>query len=222
MGHVLRLGISFCEVSERLLFLDVVADRYFCLGEKAERAFRALVDRRDLDLEMCRILAGLVESGILVKTADNRLPTVFHLNCTPSASLLDAPARRVGVGHLLAAMSTLAVARLSLRFGDLHAALQRLAEAKSAPGTVPQTVPQPIYDVAAAFEWTARVVRSHDQCLSRSIAVARRIAALGLPADLVIGVRLRPFAAHCWVQAGGWLVNDRIDTIRTYTPILSV
>jgi hypothetical protein len=77
-------------------------------------------------------------------------------------------------------------------------------------------------DVAVAFERTARIVRSHDQCLSRSLALARRLAALGLPADLVIGVRLRPFAAHCWVHAGEWLVNDRIDTVRTYTPILSV
>jgi hypothetical protein len=38
----------------------------------------------------------------------------------------------------------------------------------------------------------------------------------------VIGVKLRPFAAHSWVQSGPWLVNDRIDMIRAYTPIMAV
>jgi len=42
----------------------------------------------------------------------------------------------------------------------------------------------------------------------------------GLAADLVVGVRLNPFAAHSWVQAGSHVLNDRMDSVRTYTPVL--
>ena len=45
-------------------------------------------------------------------------------------------------------------------------------------------------------------------------------AVLGLPADFVIGVSLHPFAAHSWVQWGTVLVNDQLDAVRHFTPIL--
>lgn len=46
MGYRLRSGISFCDVSGQLLFLDIVADRYFCLQPEAERGFRDLLAER--------------------------------------------------------------------------------------------------------------------------------------------------------------------------------
>lgn len=222
MGLALRAGISFCDVSDRLMFLDVVADRYFCLGEKAECAFRKMIGRQELDPGEMRALAGLLRSGILKESAGAGIPTAFSPTGNPTASLLDMSVRHVEPRQVAAALSALAFTRLSLRFGRLHAVLRKLAEAKQPPTVVQARAPEMMQGVAAAFERTARIVRSHDQCLSRSIAMARRLAAMGLPADLVIGVRLRPFAAHSWVQAGAWLVNDRIDTVRTYTPILSV
>jgi hypothetical protein len=222
MGLALRAGISFCDVSDRLLFLDVVADRYFCLGEKAERAFRRMIGRHELDPEEMRALAGLLRSSILAEADGAGVPTAFSPIGNPTASLLDLSAQRADLRQVVAALSALASARLSLRFGRLQSVLRKLAEAKPPPSAVPAMAPESMQEVAVAFERTARIVRSHDQCLPRSVAVARRLAALGQPADLVIGVRLRPFAAHSWVQAGTWLVNDRIDTVRTYTPILSV
>jgi hypothetical protein len=222
MGLALRAGISFCDVSDRLLFLDVVADRYFCLGEKTEHAFRGMIGRQELYPEEMRALVGLLRSGLLAETNGAGVPTAFSSARIPTASLLDLSVQRADVRQVAAALSALAFTRLSLRFGRLHAVLRKLAEAKPPPSAVPAMAPKSMQEVAAAFEQTARIVRSHDQCLSRSVAMARRLAALGLPADLVIGVRLRPFAAHSWVQAGAWLVNDRIDTVRTYTPILSV
>jgi hypothetical protein len=220
MGLVLRSGISFCDAGGRLLFLDVVADRYFCLADATERAFRSMTDGRDHPDRDA--LAGLLRSGMLIETADATTPIPFGAVCAPTASLLDAQLPRCGVLPRAAALSTLALTRLSLRRSTLHAILRRLAETKTASSKAEVSASNAIEEVAAAFAWTARIVRSHDQCLSRSIAVARRLAALGLAGDLVIGVRLRPFAAHSWVQADGRLVNDRIDTVRTYTPILAV
>jgi hypothetical protein len=40
--------------------------------------------------------------------------------------------------------------------------------------------------------------------------------------DLVLGVRMMPFAAHAWVQDGDTVLNDTVDYVSAYTPILVV
>jgi hypothetical protein len=72
----------------------------------------------------------------------------------------------------------------------------------------------------AAFDRCSLLIRSHDQCLVRSLALAHRLAARGRTADLVIAVRVRPFSAHAWVQIGNLLLNENCDGVRGYTPIL--
>ena len=39
---------------------------------------------------------------------------------------------------------------------------------------------------------------------------------------LVFAVMTRPFAAHCWVQLDETVLNDRLDHVRKFTPILVV
>ena len=222
MGFALRAGISFCEVSERLLFLDTVADRYFCLPPNAEHGFRQIVAGTVLDDTDRDHLAGMLRSGTLVETVEHRTPAPFRSSRHASLSLLDAsdpPASTISVAH---ARLHLLAARFSLRHRPLHAILRGIDLAKTPWPRSGDVDPEALQAAASAFERTTRFMRSHDQCLSRSIAMARYLAARNLPADLMIGVRLRPFAAHCWVQSGRWLVNDQIDTIRTYTPILAV
>jgi hypothetical protein len=48
------------------------------------------------------------------------------------------------------------------------------------------------------------------------------LAARGLAADWVFGVRTWPFSAHCWVQAGGIVLNDTVERVAPYRQILRV
>lgn len=222
MGFQLRKGISFCEVSDRLLFLDIVADRYFCLQPRAEHAFRVLLLDKILDETGRANLAGMLEVGTLLETTEHGVPHAFRFLQQASLSLLDTQGPRASLSRLAAASIAILSARLSLRWRRLHLILRAVDLGRISwprTGTVDMDL---IQEVATAFEGTSRLLRSHDKCLPRSIAVARSLSAYGLPADLVIGVKLRPFAAHAWVQSGRWLVNDRIDTVRAYTPIMAV
>jgi Transglutaminase-like superfamily len=45
---------------------------------------------------------------------------------------------------------------------------------------------------------------------------------LGVWPTVVLAVRTQPFAAHSWAQHEHWLVNDRIDHVRKFTPILGI
>jgi hypothetical protein len=76
--------------------------------------------------------------------------------------------------------------------------------------------------IARAFMRADLVLSPLDQCLPRSIALASTLARRGISASLVIGVRLRPFLAHSWVQSGTLLLNDRPDVVCTFVPILVV
>ena len=73
-----------------------------------------------------------------------------------------------------------------------------------------------------AFE-LARLLRSPaNRCLPRSIALANCLASHGVTAQVVLAVKLAPFAAHCWTQLGDTVLNDTPEEVARYTPILVV
>ncbi|TCU51838.1 transglutaminase superfamily protein [Novosphingobium sp. PhB57] len=221
MGYALRRDLTYCEVSDRLVFLDLAADRYFCLSPGLEAGFRAIAagyaDTSPTEETRALLLAGLI--------SETPAPTDARPCASPNPvhrSLLDAPtgtARPLTIGLLTGGI---AFARMALRIGRFHQTILRLSQRKAAIGRGRDFDPLAMRELATQFEWTARLTQAHDRCLPRSLALAHHAVTRGWPVDLVIGVQLRPFAAHCWVQAGFDLLNDRIDAVRPFTPILIV
>lgn len=216
MGYMLRPGLSYCETSGRLVFLDAEADRYFCLAADAEDAFRDFASGR---AAVC-LPVPLRDTGLLVETPLPRLPRPCEHRTPPAFSMLDTGASSGSIILLATAMIRLRLVQRALRRGRLRRLLERLRAEKSLlDNRVPWTT-ETLQTLACDFERTARLTRSHDQCLARSITLAQLAFSRALPVDLIIGVRLHPFAAHSWVQSGGDLLNDRVDSARTFTPIL--
>jgi hypothetical protein len=216
----LRPGVSFCETSGHLVFLDLESDRYFGLHGPAEAAFR----RRAADTDNADGRAEeewLYRSGLLVETPE----AVPLCPCvpppTPVASLLDRKLPTVSWPALAAGVTELLYARLYLRLRGLAATIRTLAAGKAQLVATDGNLGA-VAKAASLFRQCALVLRSHDQCLVRSIALTRHLASRGVAADFVIGVRVRPFSAHAWVQQDGLLLNESCDGVRGYTPILVV
>lgn len=57
-------------------------------------------------------------------------------------------------------------------------------------------------------------------CLYRAYTLRRFLRAGGVDADWVFGVRTWPFSAHCWLQRDDLLLDDDLDRVGLYTPIL--
>lgn len=55
---------------------------------------------------------------------------------------------------------------------------------------------------ATSFYWKPLL------CLQRSVVTARLLRAQGVPAEVVIGYRPKPFFSHAWVEVDGVVVND--------------
>ena len=72
-----------------------------------------------------------------------------------------------------------------------------------------------------AAQFKDRLLRTAaDRCLSRSIALALCLARHHCRANVILGVKLAPFAAHCWAQHGDAVLNDELEEVRRYQPIL--
>lgn len=217
MTYRLKPGITFCQVAGRTMFLDLPRDRYFCLSPSAEQSFVRLLSRSGLNAEDAANLDALARRGPLTRSAGAPLAA-----CRPARpvteSLLDAPAPAVARGELLRCAVALLAADLHLRIFGLARAIGRIDLRKAKAVAMPHREGR-LAAVATAFARLRHVATTHDRCLPRSLAVARRLLAAGAVPELVIGVKLEPFAAHAWVQCDGWLVNDRVDVVRDFTPI---
>jgi len=220
MGYALRDGISFCFVSDRALFLDVPRDRYFCLSHKASRAFHDVVAGRNATTETCE---QLVDLGIF-EPSDTGSPITPCAAPMPPIRSLAENTHRTGIAsrwETSRALLALGAAALRLRHRGLERALYDIRVRKSRLADH-RNREQIIETIAQGYRGTRTVLSDQDRCLVRSLAISRRLLAAGVAPDLVLAVKLQPFQAHCWVQLGGLLINERREVVRDYTAILIV
>lgn len=212
----LRAGLSWCICSGRAVFLDLARDRYFVLPEDLDPAFRAWA----ADGSVSQPWVGrMLSNGLLVEEEGSAQAPA---TCPPAVRDL-AQTERAGALRLtdvVAAGVTQLQARLALCSMPLEQILTRMANRKSAqsPGGCGG---QPVR-IANAFRSLAIVLRAEDQCLPRAIATKWMCDRRAFDSALVFGVRLYPFAAHSWVQAGDAVVVGDIEQVQLFTPILVV
>jgi hypothetical protein len=63
---------------------------------------------------------------------------------------------------------------------------------------------------------------SRDRCLFDSIALTLFLARQNLAVQWIVGVSIRPFRAHAWVQHRYEVLNDTHENVRRFTPLLVV
>lgn len=206
-----HLGV--CEVDDRLLMLDLRRDRYFELDPGRAASFRLW--RKGL-LQDAAAVARLFERGMLVST--NRPDTSgWTEHEIPHRSLLDmaTPPLRGAWSLLPEIATTLWRTRRRLKVG-LEMAVKDIRRRK------PVTIPTDPHRHVARFRATRRLVPVATNCLTDSLALSAFLARRNIGHDLVFGVKLDPFAAHCWLQNDQAVLNDAADTVAAFTPILVV
>jgi hypothetical protein len=218
MGYRLRNGVSFCRVADRYVFLDIADDRYFGLPASSEQAFARLVAASEVRAVERDALRRLCAAGLLQAVRERTAPRPCPGTREPRESLLDAGAAAAAT-EVAMALAHRFIATRDLKRWPLARLLGAIAAGKAGIGDAAVPLAKAA-GVAAAFRQAALILSAHDRCLATSIAVMRRLLAKAVRADLVLGVKLRPFQAHCWVQLGDVVVNDRVDTVGLFTPIL--
>lgn len=212
----LQPDISFAIVDGRAVFLDLRGDRYLALDGLAAEAFdelRRSADGRTSDANAAPLLAsGLFAAG---NQPGSLRPAAA---CVPERSNRDetGPAR---VRDVLTAFALVVRARCALRMMPIGRVLARHANRRTDHAEQP---PSAILTLASRFRRARALVPIKPTCLQDSLALHDWLVAHRAFPSLVLGVKLDPFAAHCWVQLGDTTLNDTPDRVGTYTPILVI
>lgn len=214
MGWQLASGVGFCQVDGELVFLDLRRDRYIALRGDDRPAFERLqAGTKNSSEDMTR----LVGTGLIARGAgpDSVRPTAISV---PAGDLTATEARFNPVMAFSAA-AALWRARRSIRPQNIAAALAVSTRAKAVSAANPEAA---IVSVAAHYAACRWAVPVEPRCLIDAIALDDILQRRGLAATLVFGVRLNPFAAHCWLQTPRKILTCTAAEARNFTPILVV
>lgn len=215
----LRDDLVWCECAGRIIFLDILADRYFCLPAHARQSFLALAAGNP-DRHHAQHLTMLMERGLLVAGRPGEsFPPPAQVD-QPTRDILVDPAPRSGLLPVLRAFAWEQRTAWQLGTRSFSDVIRRARAAFLTPPERSDSIASEVRSIAAAAASIALVTRAHDRCLVRGLAVYAACRARGVPAKLVIGVIGHPFAAHCWVQLEDAVVVGGYEQARLYTPIL--
>lgn len=221
-------GVTFCAIDGRLVFLDIGSDRYFQLSQEAETAFLRLWNgteiigrKRDPGGPGMHVHNRLIAAGVIEPAPVAARPVACAV--VPASRELTAPDATPRPGAVVAGLAAIHLARCELKVAGLSRTIERLARRKTRLARNGHRCATPdVTGVATAFDACARVMSAYGRCLPWSIALAHRLIAAGAYPQLVLGVRLRPFRAHAWVQVEQTLINEQLELTRNFTPILTV
>ena len=79
-----------------------------------------------------------------------------------------------------------------------------------------------IFHIARIYRRLRPILVRSRICLYDSLAFWLYAVFYGYRPNIIFGVTGDPFDAHCWVQAGGYILNDVPQNIRRYTPIIII
>ncbi|MDI1281734.1 lasso peptide biosynthesis B2 protein [Brevundimonas sp.] len=208
MTLYLRHDVHAVAIGEDLALLDLARDAYLCLPGGAVALEPGA---RDV-IRSGAVADALLAGGVLgpeppaARSAPPPLPT---------RTLIHQPLSRAVSPRVLAAAVAVPADIRRARRGEGLAAWLALAEARRPLSRDAEAV-----EAAARQFWTVGAwLPIEGECLVRSAMLVAFLRRMGLSADWVFGVRLWPFAAHCWVQFGEVCLNDDVERLWPYTPL---
>jgi Transglutaminase-like superfamily len=218
------------------IILSAKRDRYLCVAH-AELAsigdqlhgWRTRSDSArptSIDAETDKLLESLTINGIITRNPTIGKPFA-ESECPAPESRIEVPelaaSAHVSLSRTFRFFLACAKADWQLRTQALSHTLARIerrrlrSEASSAMGTAPYAA-----TLVAAFQKLRPLYPRSYLCLFDSLALLEFLADYHLLPRAVFGVVADPFQAHCWLQEGSTVINDDLERVGRYKPILSV
>lgn len=233
-AYGLANNVFACVASGRVVFLDLRRNRYFCLREDDSAAVEAPLgftrcsvcsrmpcDSADNYQRTRLILSTLLRQGLIqpaTTTAPSGLPQIeiASVSAAPAATGVNALYTH---HHLRKFALASLVTSWNLRLRSMQKVVDRVKRRKH-KNQGRRT--GELLELLAIFERLRPLYARQYVCLYDSLALLEFLARHGYFADWVFGVKSEPFGAHCWLQYRDRLLNDSVDYVRNFTPIMVV
>ncbi|RDS85051.1 lasso peptide biosynthesis B2 protein [Dyella monticola] len=230
--------VVVCTRLEGAVLLDLQKNRYYGLGRAESIALSIFVanwpatagspishNSQTAGNAVNRYIAALLNSGLLCAIEPlRRVPSAQV--ATPLSSIGE---EIVGIGRpSVAQVVTFFRAYRWARNHVRHSSLDTISRAVTMtrtsaerPGSMPSE--SDVVPLVSAF----RILRplamtANGECLTHSLALLRFLARYGVFPTWIIGVRLRPWRAHSWIQMQERVLDSTPEKVCDFTPILAV
>ncbi len=232
--YALASHVFVCLQDEHVVFLDVRRDRYFALEAAKTRGLGALVRgwpvaaegdaSRLADLMKSGVFQVLAERGLLAH-GERRGKDATPIRCASPAEEIEADdtAAMPAIGPLAVCRFSAAAlaASLSLRLAPFERVIARAHRRRTAAAAAPELNRERAQELIAIFSWLRPFAfTAKDACLFEALALGNFLASHAIHPQWVFGVQARPFSAHCWLQYGAIVLNDSVEHVSQYTPIM--
>jgi hypothetical protein len=226
-----------CRAQSYWVVLNASRDRYSCVTDAdlttisgRLHGWRHQGDAADsfspFGVEADTLIESLMSHGIITVNSDDGKPFA-ESECSVCEKAMELHAPNARVKHPLTRVARFFIActRIDwqLRKKELSRTLTRierrriLAQSSTA-----------IHDIAhvsgliASFKDLRPLYPRRYLCLFDSLALLEYLAGYRCFPRVVFGVVADPFQAHCWLQEGKVVINDDLERISKYKPILSL
>jgi hypothetical protein len=235
-SYRLSESVFWCERNSQVILLDLRTDRYLALDSRASSVFPHLLQSNGQratyeavpNTQMNELAELLLQSGLLTTEpgcGKEGTPLAFPApssELTPDAFDGRPRLRARDVTAFWVAIGRIGLHLRLLPFSHVVTAArmrraQRVPSAHRGGRRCDLAMHVAVFDRLRPLAFTAR-----DACLFESLAMIEFLASFRVEASWVFGVQTSPFCAHCWVQLGDTVINDTVEHVRGFTPIMVV
>jgi hypothetical protein len=226
--YYLSADAYFCMTDGHYVFLDLRQNRYLCLTQQHSLEIQPVLAAEfpgyGLSDTGRMVLRTLEQAGLVVTDPGLGQPLPPPRLVPPAASLMLGNRKSfpiVSAAEIWRFTSAAISASISLRSRSMLWTVHKVAgRAPTEQLGHEMTDEQMIRELFCKFQKLRPLYPRSYLCLFDSLALLNFLAPYGAFPNWVYGVKLKPFAAHCWVQHAGLVVNDVVERVRDYTPIM--
>ena len=230
--------VFLCLADNRYVFLDLRRDQYLSLNRRNTDRVIALLSGPDTavsetpegrNVSGCdktqRVVQTLVDKGIFVTTGKSGKTVEITTADTPESTLLVEGKDHkpvVRLRHWIMFFRASVKASWKLQFYSMKRTVRSIDRRKRQSEKSCSADHETLRQLLAIFCRLRPFYARKYICLFDSLALVEFLAYYRLYPQWVFGVVAEPFGAHCWVQNDQYVLNDRPEYVRGYTPIMVV
>lgn len=230
--------VFLCLSSNRFVFLDLRNDQYLCLDRNATQIAKILFrwehgvndtpltkEKSDDGNKGDQILDALAHKGLMALGDDpgkEISPAVAPRAERSAVEEMDGQRPSINAIQRVAFIRASLLSSWKLRSHSIRRIIRSIDRRKQRIANPQLTTSGSLDELTAIFHYLRPFYPRRYRCLYDSLSLVEFLSLYQVFPRWVFGVSTEPFAAHCWVQDGDCVLNDSVEYIRQFTPIMII
>ncbi|PCI32436.1 MAG: hypothetical protein COB54_06730 [Alphaproteobacteria bacterium] len=227
--YYLPKHVYICMADKTLVFLDLKRDKYLCLDESQSKSVwsycQSPCEEQEGEGISENLLKLLLQNNLFTKNDSQRkdIPAVIGKTATGEVRGYDVGSRpKINIKHIFHFLRAYLISILRLRFYPLQKITRKIKKHKH-QNRQQKTAFEKIPELIEIFKTIRPLLFStRNNCMLDALVLMEFLNSFGVFPTWVFGVRMGPFLAHCWLQSEKIILNDTLDHVAPFTPILAI